>query len=130
MNDESNEEKNGEHLIYEHKNLKTVSIIFLSGHLIKKNSKNLREILKELQEQSGLKFVLIDYSKLKEIGKQIDRELVQFQINLREKGISIRHCGLSVAYRRGFIKVGTMKEKEVRGTLAEAVKEIATLNSK
>lgn len=122
-------QENVQDLKYHHKNMKGVSIIFLSGFLIKRNFEKLNEILSEINSQEGLKYVLIDYSRLNEIGKQVDRDLVQFQIKLRDNGAQIRNCGLSVAKRRELVSVGTMKEKEVKENLSLALKEIASMKA-
>ena len=72
----------------------SVCLVSFSGFLIKKNVKVLGEVSREVLEKDGIKFCIFDYSKLQEIGKYIDRDLVQFQVNLRSKEIEARHCGL------------------------------------
>lgn len=107
----------------------SVCLVSFSGFLIKKNVKVLGEVSREVLEKDGIKFCIFDYSKLQEIGKYIDRDLVQFQVNLRSKEIEARHCGLPALTKREFINVGTMKKGEIRETSSEALKEIARLSN-
>ena len=126
---QNNKTKNAGALEYQHKDFKKIALVSFIGSLIKKNVNVLKLILDELSRQEELKIILFDYSKVREIGQYIDRDFVQFQLVLREKGIELRHCSLPVSMKRELIRVGTIKKNELRGNLKDAVRELANANA-